>query len=111
MQEITYLTIRRHALVKTLAEVQQILRTRVPELRDRFKVKTIAVFGSYVRDEQTKDSDVDILVEYSVPVSLFDVVDTELFLGEILGAKVDLILKKSVHPEIREQVLREAVPV
>jgi predicted nucleotidyltransferase len=97
--------------MRTLADIQQVLHARSAELRDRFKVKSLALFGSYARNEQTNDSDLDILVEYFAPVTLFDVVDTELFLGDVLGMKVDLILKKSVHPEIRESVLREAVPV
>jgi uncharacterized protein len=97
--------------MKTLHEIQQILHDQMGELRNRYKVQSLSIFGSYVRNEQTERSDVDLLVEYWEPVSLFDVVDTELYLSDLLGMKVDLILKRSIHSEIREAVLREAVPV
>ena len=97
--------------MKTLEEIRTILHAHDGELRDRYKVQGLSVFGSYVRNEQTEQSDVDLLVEYSEPVSLFDVIDTELFIGDLLGIKVDLILKRSIHSEIREAVLKEAVPI
>jgi predicted nucleotidyltransferase len=80
-------------------------------LHDRYRVHPLSIFGSYVRNEQTDNSDVDVLVEYSEPVSLFDVVDSELYLSDILGIKVDLVLKRCIHSEIRETVLKEAMPV
>jgi hypothetical protein len=86
--------------MKSLGELQQVLHACGDELRNRYKAKGLAVFGSYARGEQTENSDLNILVEYSEPVSLFHVVDTELFLTDALGVKVDLVLKRSAHSEI-----------
>jgi predicted nucleotidyltransferase len=97
--------------VKKLSEIKSVLHAHADELRDRFKVKSLSVFGSYARNEQTERSDVDVLVEYIEPISLFWLVDTELYLDDLLGVKVDLIMKRSIRPEIREDVLREAVAV
>lgn len=97
--------------MKTLAQIQMVLRAHSDVLRNKFKVKSLFVFGSYVRHEQTELSDVDLLVEYTEPISLFWLVDTELYLGDLLGVKVDLVMKRSVRPEIRESVLKEAIVV
>jgi predicted nucleotidyltransferase len=97
--------------MKDLHFIIEIIRKNADVLRNRFKVKSLAVFGSYARNEQAEGSDIDMLVEYSEPVSLFFLVDTELFLGDILGAKVDLVMKRSIRPEIRQSVLQEAVSI
>jgi predicted nucleotidyltransferase len=97
--------------MKTFNEIQTILHAHMGELRKRYKVRSLSIFGSYARNEQTDRSDVDLLVEYGEAVSLFDVVDMEFYLSDLLGVKVDLILKRSIHSEIRDAVLREAVPV
>jgi predicted nucleotidyltransferase len=104
-------TKRKKEPVKKLSEIKSVLHAHADELRDRFKVKSLSVFGSYARNEQTERSDVDVLVEYIEPISLFWLVDTELYLDDLLGVKVDLIMKRSIRPEIREDVLREAVAV
>lgn len=97
--------------MKTLTEIKTLLHAHAEELRRRFKVEKLFIYGSYARGEQTDRSDVDILVEYCEPVSLFDVVDTELYLTDVLGVKVDLVIKRSVHWAIRDKVEREAVAV
>lgn len=81
------------------------------DLREQFGVKNIEIFGSYVRGEQKKDSDLDVLVEFSKPVSLLDVVGLENFLSDMLHIKVDVVLKRSVRPELKEIIFHEAVPV
>lgn len=97
--------------MRNLKEIQDILRENFHDFRQRFGVRSLSIFGSYVRNEQTEKSDVDILVEYDSPISLFELMDTELYLGDLLSTKVDLILKRSIRHEIRENVLREAVAV
>ncbi len=82
-----------------------------PVLKERFKVETIGIFGSYVRGEQKRKSDVDILVEFSEPPSLFKFVEIEDFLSQKLGLKVDLVMRDSLKPRIKDSVLREAVYV
>jgi len=74
-------------------------------------VETIGVFGSYTRGEQTKKSDVDILVTFSkdAQVGFFKFLELEEFLTKKLGIKVDLVTRDALKPFIKERVLRETV--
>ncbi|MFM7794557.1 MAG: nucleotidyltransferase family protein, partial [Microcystis panniformis] len=94
---------------KTLEEIKAILIPYKPFLIERFKILGLGLFGSYVRGEQTKDSDVDILVEFSQVPTLFDLVELEYLISDKLGLPVDLIDKKSLKTGIREQILNETV--
>lgn len=78
-------------------------------LKERFKVKSIGIFGSYIRKEQNDKSDIDILVEFYEIIDLFDFIRLENFLSEILGKKVDLVMKDTLKPRIKERILKEAV--
>jgi len=62
----------------------------------------VGIFGSYARNEEKKDSDLDILVNFSKSISLFDLVGMEIELSEKLGIKVDLVTERAVHPKLRE---------
>lgn len=81
------------------------------ELKKRFKVKTIGVFGSYVRSEQGVNSDVDVLVEFEEPVGLFEFMALENYLSDLLGVKVDLVSKKALKPHIGEHILEEVIMI
>lgn len=74
-------------------------------------MKSIAIFGSYVRGVQNEESDLDILVEFSGPVSLLHIVSLENHLTDILDVQVDVIPRKSIREELRSTILREAVPL
>lgn len=80
-------------------------------LTERYSVETLEVFGSYVRSEQKKDSDLDILVTFKEVPSLLTFLAIENYLTDLLGVKVDLVMKGSLKPKIGGQILREAVPV
>ena len=97
--------------MKTLEEIERILREHREELRRKFKVKEIGIFGSYVRGEAKETSDVDILVEFDETPSLFEFIKLEMYLSELLGVKVDLVMKKALKPHIKQHVLREVVYV
>ena len=71
--------------------------------------KKIGIFGSYVRGEQRKSSDVDILVEFYVAPSLLKFIAMEKYLSEVLGIKVDLVMKDSLRRYIGERILKEVV--
>jgi predicted nucleotidyltransferase len=75
-------------------------------LRDRGAIK-IAIFGSYVRDEEKPGSDIDIIVEFSGRKSLLDLVIIERELSEALGIKVDLLTEKAISPYMIDAVKRE----
>lgn len=95
--------------MKTLGEIKTLLKQHKDELKKGFKVKEIGVFGSFVREEQRKASDVDLLVEFEGPVSLLWVVKTENYLTDLLGVKVDLIPKEDIRSELKEIILAETV--
>jgi hypothetical protein len=87
------------------------LKEILPVLRERFSVKRIGVFGSQVRGEQKKGSDLDVLVEFYETIDLFELVELEDFLSESLGVKVDLALQSALKPRIKDRILGEVVYV
>lgn len=98
--------------MKTVEDIRRILAEHRGEIRRRFNVKEIGVFGSYVRGEQKKrGSDIDILVEFEEPIGLFKFMDLEEYLSNLLGCKVDLVSKKALKPRIGEHILKEVVYV
>ena len=95
--------------MKTIKEIKEIISGHRLELTERYKVKDIGIFGSYVKDQQKETSDVDVLVEFEEPVSLLGLVSAENYLSELLGIKVDLVPRKDIRPELKERILKEAV--
>ena len=96
---------------KRLSQLLTELRQLQPELNEKYHVKTLEVFGSYVRSEQHKTSDLDILVTFSQLPGLLTFIELENYLSDRLGIKVDLVMKDSLKPAIGERIVREAVPV
>ena len=88
-------------------EIKEALKKHKPELSDKYHVSQIGVFGSYVRDEQTSQSDVDILVDFSAPISLFEFIDMEEELSNLLNIKVELVSRRALRPYIGECILKE----
>ncbi len=79
-----------------MTEVEKIvkkLNENMPTLREKYRIKTLGIFGSYIRGEQKKKSDVDILVEFEKPLGLLEFVGLELQLSKLLGKKVDLVMR------------------
>jgi len=94
-----------------LARAKRILRQHLPELREHYSVKSLGVFGSYVKGEQKKRSDLDLLVEFEQAPSLFEYVTLENYLSDLAGIKVDLVMKKTLKPYIGQRILAEVVPL
>jgi len=95
----------------SLEKVLEILRQQIPMLAERYSVDTLEVFGSYVRSDQKKDSDLDILVMFKEVPSLLTFIAMENYLSDLLGVKVDLVMKDSLKPNIGQQILRETIQV
>lgn len=90
----------------------RILREHGDDLRRRYGVKTLGIFGSYARGEQRRHSDLDILVEFDDRIiTLFDIVNLEEELSRLLSVKVDLVEKQALKPSIGKQILQEVIPV
>ena len=97
--------------VMDMDRIRVVLARHKQELRERFKVKDIGVFGSYVKGRQRKKSDIDVLVEFEEPVGLFDFIALKEYLASLLGVKVDLVSKKALKPRIGERILKEVILV
>ena len=95
--------------MKKVEVIKKSLAQHKKELSSEFGVKQIGVFGSYVRNEQTKNSDADILVEFDRPVGLFRFMELEEYLAKLLKTKVDLVSKKALKPYIGRRILNEVV--
>ena len=78
-------------------------------LLDEYHVRSVEIFGSVARGEATQDGDIDLLVEFSKPIGLFQFVRLKAALEEILERPVDLATPKSLNPQLRERILKEAV--
>lgn len=89
----------------------QKINLEMPNLREKYQVEKLGIFGSVARDENTAESDIDILVEFKNPVGFFHFIRLENYLSQILGRKVDLISKKALKAAIKEDVLKELVYV
>ena len=94
---------------KIIDELKRKISEHKHEAEEKYKVKEIGIFGSYVRGEQKKGSDIDILVEFKEPIGLFKFMDLEEYLKKLLGIKVDLISRKALKPRIGERILKEVV--
>ncbi|MGD2248275.1 MAG: nucleotidyltransferase family protein [Candidatus Methanofastidiosia archaeon] len=95
--------------MKEIDTVKSIISNHMDVLTEKYHVKTMSVFGSYVRDEQTKTSDIDILVEFTQPVGLFTFIELEEYLSDLLGLKVDLVLREGIKPGLKDHILHEAI--
>ena len=87
------------------------LHEMLPELKEEYNVSYIGLFGSYVRGENTPESDLDVLVEFSRPPTIFRFVNLENYLSDRLGVKVDLVMKSALKPNIGKYILREVEAV
>jgi uncharacterized protein len=95
----------------TLDDVLRTLRVHLPELREHYGVRTLGVFGSYVRGEQRPRSDLDLLVEFDQAPTLPEFIDLENYLGSLLGVRVDLVTRRVRKGEIGRRILREVLPI
>ena len=92
-------------------EVISRLRQQKRQLSERFHLRSLAVFGSYVHGDQRPESDLDVLVEFEEVPGLFEFVRLKTALTQLLGVEVDLVMKDALRPRLRQQVLREAIAV
>ena len=95
----------------TRQDILDSLKKLKSEVSREYSVKTIGVFGSVARGEQTGTSDIDLLVEFSKPVGFVTFMRLEHFLSERLGNQVDLVTSDSLKPVIRQDVLAEVIYV
>ncbi len=95
--------------MKTINDIRRIIHQHQDVLADRYGVNIVGLFGSYARQEQRPDSDIDLLADILRPISLFELVGAELYLAEVLDAKVDLIPRRDVREELKAAILQDTV--
>lgn len=99
--------------MKDLTELRERISDQAPYLKERYGVRVIGVFGSYVRNEQQPESDLDILIELDRPpkISLIGLVELEHYLTDVLGVPVDIAIRKNLKRRIGERIMREVVQI
>lgn len=92
-------------------EIIKLIRSLNPQIQEKYKAQVKAIFGSYVRGEETPESDLDILVEFNDNANFLDLVGLSQFLEDEIHIKVDVVPIDTVRKEIEKQVMKEAILV
>ena len=90
----------------TKSEIKNRIRNNTPLLR-RYNVSKIGIFGSYVNGMQGETSDVDILVDFSGTVTLFQYVHLADSISDLLDTKVDLVTVSGIKPALKDKIMQE----
>ncbi|MBI5400193.1 nucleotidyltransferase family protein [Candidatus Saganbacteria bacterium] len=90
-------------------KIKNILKEQKEELNQKYGLSEIGIFGSYVRGEEREDSDLDLLVRLNKKMGLLRFISIENYLSDLLGVKVDLVMKDVLKPAIGRHILNEAV--
>lgn len=97
--------------MKKLKQIQSLLASSKAEMRRKYNVIELGIFGSYARGRQRKSSDLDILVKFSRNASLFDFVGLGNFLEEKLKIKVDVVSERGIRPELKGNIVKDVVRI
>ena len=95
--------------MKNAAQIKSTLEEYFPQLKKKYQINQLGMFGSFVRDEQTPDSDLDLLVAFEIKPSLFQFIELENYLSDILDIKVDLVMESALKPHIENYIRKELV--
>ncbi len=93
--------------MKTKEEVMETLARLEPEIRARFHVRKMGLFGSYARKEQRPESDIDLLVDFSEDADLFDLAGLKIFLEERFHSTIDVVPARALRDELKGAVLAD----
>jgi uncharacterized protein len=96
---------------KDLQEILSMLRELLPYIIQKYQVNSIEVFGSYVRNQQNSNSDLDLLVTFSIIPGLIKFLELKNYLSDQLEINVDLVMKDSLKPRISPYILSESISV
>lgn len=91
----------------TYKKAEKILLSHLKDL-SRLGAKKLAIFGSTARNEETKASDIDILVDFDATKGFFVFADLKFYLEELLKTHVDLVSTRALHPALKKRILSEA---
>lgn len=110
---IDFFTFFWYILNMSKEKIIKTLKAELPNLKSQYPIKTLGIFGSVARGDDTLKSDVDILVEFyeSKSIDLFEFIDLEENLGKLLRKKVDLVTKRALKPVIKKYILNDVIYV
>ena len=94
-----------------LPQFLPVLQEQLPLLAERYHVRSLGIFGSYIRREQRPDSDLDVLVSFSETPSLLKFIALENHLTDLFGVQVDLVMQEALKPHIGQYIMQEMVSV
>ena len=86
-------------------------RNEILQIAQRYGAQNVRIFGSFARGEAREDSDIDVLVDLESGRSLFDLGGLLMDLQNLLGCRVDVVTEKGLRERIRNQVLKESIPL
>lgn len=95
--------------MRDIEELILILRKHKKELENEYGVKSIGIFGSFIKKQEKNKSDLDILIEFQNAIDLLSFVHLKNYLSDLLNINVDLVMKKALKPRIGERILKEVV--
>jgi len=98
-------------MAANVKDIQSRLEELKPVLKQRFRINSLELFGSYTRGEQTEESEIDLLVDFTREADLFNLMGLAQYLEEEPKCKVDVIPKNALRQELRETVFSEALSV
>lgn len=91
--------------------IKETLHRQLPLLKERYRILSLGIFGSYVRQEQLPGSDLDLLVSFEDPPGLLKFIEMENYLSDLLGVNVDLVMREALKSRISKRILKEVTPV
>jgi predicted nucleotidyltransferase len=97
--------------MRGVAAVREQIVKNLDHIRTRFNVEDLYLFGSIVRGERNEDSDIDVLVTFNDDADLYDMSELQAFLEDLLGSEVDIVSKRAIRSEFKDQIDDEAIKV
>lgn len=92
-------------------QIRLVILERKDEIKDKFKAEIVGIFGSYAREEEKEGSDIDFLIRFGEGASLFELSGLGDYLEDLFGVPVDVVSERAIHPMMKDEVLKELVPV
>ena len=86
-------------------------KKQITAILNKYPVSKVAIFGSFARGEENKNSDIDILIETSKPVSMFVILKMGKELEQITNRKIDIVEYAAIKQSIKQRILNEAIPI
>ena len=91
--------------------VLKIIDAHKDEIKRKFSVESLAIFGSVSRGTEEPDSDIDVLVRFKTTPGIFGFIDLKQYLESVVGRPVDLVTDNALKPQLRDQILKDAIRV